>query len=356
MLDQATGAERHVEVGSGHAKTYDASVVIVNWNTIDLLRACLRSVFDQTRGAAVEVIVIDNGSVDGSVEMVAADFPEAVLRANSKNLGFARGCNQGMAIARGRYFILLNSDTVLVGDPLSELVAHMDAHPEAGAGGCALLYPDGYLQGACGRFPGIAAALRHKFDWQAARLRARDKRMYFSNPFLSYAEHQRPQDVDWVAGCCMIVRREVVEAVGPLDESIFLFAEEWDWCYRIKAAGWRILYTPGPKVTHFGHASWTLSDGKRATALLAGQDYFLRKHRGPVAAWTQRALRLGGSALKLAAWGVLYLVRPRQRAFYGERLNWQWHTFLWCMGVLGRTRVTAEDIRPREQGREGILP
>jgi GT2 family glycosyltransferase len=293
------------------------------------------------------VVVVDNGSVDGSPEMVAAEFPQAVLLRNGENLGFAKGCNQGMEVGRGRYFILLNSDTTLVGDALSELVRFMDEHPEAGAGGCALLYPDGYLQGACGRFPGLANTIRRQLDIEAARLRARDGRMYFSNPFLSYTEHGMMRDVDWVAGCCMIVRREVVAQVGAMDESIFLFAEEWDWCYRIKSHGWRVLYTPSPKVVHLGHASWTLSDGKRATALLAGQDYFLRKHRGVGWALVHRLCRLVASVAKCGVWMALYVLRPGQRAFYGERLSWQVHTLLWCIGARSNARVTANDIQPR---------
>ena len=280
--------------------------------------------------------------------MAASQFPRASLVRNERNEGFAKGCNQGMAKAAGRYFLLLNSDAKVVDDAISAIVRIMDGHSGAGACGCALLYPDGYLQGACGRFPGIVAPILHQFNFRAKRLRAQDRRKYFPYPFLTYDQHSRFQDVDWVAGCFMIVRAEVVEQVGPMDESIFLYAEEWDWCHRIKSHGWRILYTPRPQVVHVGQASWTLSEGRYAAALLAGRDYFARKHFGRTNALTQRLLRLAGSIVKSVFWLSLCVMHTSQRSFYRERLAWQLQTLRWCCGLNRAGRVTADDVQPRE--------
>lgn len=326
----------------------DVSVVVISWNTKSLLRDCLNSVYQHTRESTFEVIVVDNASVDGSTNMINDQFPRVRLLQNQSNEGFARGCNQGMEKANGRYFLLLNSDAKVVDDAISAIVKFMDDHPDAGAGGCALLYPDGYLQGACGTFPGILAPILHQFDFRAKKLRTQDRRKYFPYPFLTYEQHSSPQDVDWVAGCFMIVRSEVVKQVGLMDDTIFLYAEEWDWCHRIKTQGWRIRYTPQPQVIHLGKASWTLSDGRYATALLDGRDYFTRKHFGRSNALLQRLLRLAGSSVKSVFWLSMCAIHKSQRPFYRERLSWQLQTLRWCCGFNRPAPVTAENIQPRE--------
>ncbi|MBI4557217.1 MAG: glycosyltransferase family 2 protein [Candidatus Hydrogenedentes bacterium] len=322
----------------------DVSVVIVNWNTCDLLRACLQSLFAQTRRATYEVVVVDNASADGSADMVARDFPEVVLVRNARNEGFARGCNQGMQAGRGRYFLLLNSDTTIVEDAVSDLVSFMDKFEGAGAGGCALLFPDGYLQPSCGWFPSLRAGFFRMLSVRALFQRVVDKRKHFSSPFLSYAQHWKERDVDWIVGACLIVRREAAEQVGLMDETIFLFAEEWDWCYRIKKAGWRIIYTPGPKVIHLGSASWTMSDGKRVRAILASQQYFYRKHFGRTRATMFKIGTCLGSLMKSLIWVSLYLVYPSRRPFFRQRIIWNLHTLQWCLQARPSEMLKSADV------------
>lgn len=217
----------------------DLSIIIVNWNTREMLAGCLRSIEDcrlkiEDSGDQTEVIVVDNGSADGSAEMVSIRFPWVQLIKNSTNAGFARANNQGMAVAQGRYVLLLNSDTFVLPGALRAMADFMDAHPDIGALGPQLLNEDGSKQGSYADFPTLPSALLGT----------------------DFRHHARPYpggqalEVDAISGACMMVRRETVEAEGGMDEEYRLFVEEVDWCYRIRKAGWLICHFPGAQITH----------------------------------------------------------------------------------------------------------
>jgi GT2 family glycosyltransferase len=223
------------------------SIVIVSYNTRELLARCLETVY-AADPIALEVIVVDNASRDASVAMLREHFPEIVVIQNEVNRGFAAATNQGLARAGGRYVLLLNSDTEVSQGAWGQLIAFMDQHPAAGALGPRLLNSDGSLQRTAKRFPsplsalfGRKSVLTHWFPHNR-----------FSRAYLLELDESRaePFEADCLSGACLLVRREVLEQVGPLDEQFFMYWEDNDWCYRIKAAGWQIYALPTVRVVH----------------------------------------------------------------------------------------------------------
>jgi GT2 family glycosyltransferase len=295
-----------------------------------------------TRGCKLEVIVVDNASTDGSPEMVRADFSSVRLLANHRNVGFAAGCNQGLAQASSRHLLLLNSDTLLENDAVTELAAFLDAHPGVGLVGCALKNVDGSRQPSLGHFPSVAGALLAKLR-QAGRRQAGPWRN-FNYPFLSFEQHGQEQDVDWVAGAAMLTRRDVVEQVGPMDEKIFLFAEEWDWCYRMRAAGWRIRFTPAVHVVHVGSGSWAFSLSLLSQSRRAGIFYFYRKHYGRFSAAVFRLLVAAGAAVRTALAAIRCLFPSSRREEPGRQLREGWESLRWAVSPAASRMLRSEDL------------
>lgn len=221
----------------------DLSLIIVAYNSADLLRATLSSVVQYTHDITYELIVIDNASSDTSVAAVAREFPAVRLIRNQRNLGFAVANNRGIRLSSGRYVGLLNPDTLLRDDALSALVRRLDADPQVGAVGPQLLQPDGTAQRySYGDAPSPGYLLRRRL----ARLRGRD---------LHDWRGTQSQRVDWVAGTCLIVRRAAIEAAGLLDEQFFLYFEDVDWGVRLNQAGWPIVFVPTTAIVHIGGGS-----------------------------------------------------------------------------------------------------
>jgi len=227
----------------------DVSVIIVSWNVAELLLRCLDSLFTglgSDRASDIEVIVIDNASQDNTALRLREAYPDVQVVVNDENRGFAAANNQGMVLARGRHYLLLNPDTELVGDALARMVSYLDRHPQVGVVGPRLRYPDGRPQSSRRRFPTLATALLESTPLQE---------LLPPNPVLRrYYVEDRPADetqrVDWLVGACLMVRRQVVERVGGLDEGYFMYFEELDWCRRIRQAGWEVVYLPSATVIH----------------------------------------------------------------------------------------------------------
>lgn len=272
----------------------DLSIVIVNWNVSDLLRRCLRSIVAscelQTPSLAfglrvMEVIVVDNGSMDGSVEMLRREFPWVQLIVNRENLGFTRGSNQGIQTSRGRYVLLLNPDTELVGNALPLMLDYMDGHPQVGALGPQLRYPDGSIQPSRRRFPTLATAFLESTILQQWFPRNRVLDHYYLND----QPDDTLQEVDWVVGACILLQREAIEQVGLLDESVFMYSDELDWCRRAKSAGWRVIYLPAAQVIHHEGQSSEQAVAARHIHFQKAKIYYFRKHHGR---WAGSILRI----------------------------------------------------------------
>ena len=224
----------------------DLSVIIVNWNTRDDLARCLASLRPAATHLAMEIVVVDNGSTDGSQALVRRRFPEVQLLALGRNVGFAAGNNRGLPLTSGRYRLLLNPDCIVHDEALEQMVAYADDHPEVGLLGPRLLNGDGSLQPSCRSFPTIGALLFRNTILD---------RWWPDNPFargylMEDWRHDTPRPVDWLSGACLMARSEVVRQVGGLDERYYMYVEDMDWCYRVHRAGWQVVYDPTACVTH----------------------------------------------------------------------------------------------------------
>ena len=251
---------------SAEAESVDVSISILSWNAKGWLRRTLASLYvphdpevqaawerigkpiDEIKPEAVtwEVIVVDQESLDGSADMVESEFPQAHLIRQKPNVGFAGGNNIAWKHARGRYFVLLNSDTVVRPGWLTELVAYAEAHPNAGLIGPKVLNPDGTLQFSCRRFPSLGAGVfRH------TPLDALFPKNRFSGDYLMRDwDHAEPRNVDWLSGAVLLARREMIEQIGGLDQRYFMYFEDVDWAMRAHKAGWEVHYIPSPEIIH----------------------------------------------------------------------------------------------------------
>jgi N-acetylglucosaminyl-diphospho-decaprenol L-rhamnosyltransferase len=261
----------------------DLGIVIVNYNTRDLLRDCLRSLPEAGRGLAFRTTVVDNLSSDGSAEMVRAEFPDVTILEPGRNGGYAFANNIGLremgfgvgAAALPRYALLLNPDTVVPPEGLTRMVAFMDAHPDVGVAGPKLVRPDGSFDRACRRsFPTPEVSFYRLTG--LSRLFPRSRR--FGRYNLSYLDVDEQADVDAVVGAFMLMRGEALERAGPLDEAFFMYGEDLDLCYRIKALGWRVVYNPSVVVLHVKGAASRQASRRSINAFYDAMRVFHDKH------------------------------------------------------------------------------
>jgi GT2 family glycosyltransferase len=254
------------------------SIVIVNWKTPDLLARCLQSIQADSGHHNFVVHVVDNDSGDRSVDMLEREFPYVKLIKNQENVGFSKACNQVIPEATGDYILLLNPDTVVEEDAISKLSLFMDQNRDAGAVGPKVLNQDGTLQLACRRsFPSPSAA----FFRLTYLSRLFPKSQFLSKYNMTYADPDSQTEVDALSGSCMMVRRSVIEKIGLLDEDIFMFGEDIDWCWRIKEANWKIFYLPQAVIFHIHGASARLRPVGATIDLHKGMEVFYRKHLAP---------------------------------------------------------------------------
>lgn len=279
------------------------SVVIVSWNTCSILQNCLQSVYSETAPDLLEVIVVDNGSTDNSCQMVRSRFPDVRLIENTTNVGFAGAANQGFEISQGQYVLMLNSDTVILERAIEKTLDFADDNPDAAVIGCKLLYPDGTFQNSCFRFPGllgifltstyISQLFRSSYVLNWDRYGCRDWPTF--------------RQVDCVEGSFVLIRRSVLKEVGLLDTDYFMYGEETDFCYRVKKAGWKILYYPNAHIIHihggsqksWADTAWSYRANHRGILL------FLCKCRHATAGYVGNILIICFMIPRLFVWTLL---------------------------------------------------
>lgn len=249
----------------------DLSIIIVSWNTRELLRNCLASVFAEPTGMQLEVFVVDNASADGSAEMIRTEFPQVQLIENQTNVGFGAANNQLLPKCTAGQILLLNPDTVVCGNALRTLSEFLRTHRDVGAVGPKLTYPHLPLRVMdCGFQPTLWRVFNHQFG--LAQLFPQTP--LFRGIFMFLRHHaDRPRQVEWVSGACLLVRREVVNAIGPL--KLDMYAEDWEWCNRIIRAGWKISSVPEAEVQHVLGASARQRDEANVMPVAALRRYFL---------------------------------------------------------------------------------
>lgn len=286
------------------------SIIIVSWNTSALLEKCLASVYAYPPADPFEVWVVDNASTDDSAAMVESYFPQVHLVTNANNVGFARANNQAIPHCTGEYILLLNPDTEVKAKALPTLSAWLDAHPEAGGVGPFLLNPDGTLQTSC--YP--APTLMREF-WRLLHLD-------WLTPYGSYNmarwDTHTPREVDVLQGACLLVRRMVLEKVGVLDETYFIYSEEVDLCYRIRRAGWSLWWEPQSQVVHYGGQSTRQVKTEMFLRLYQGKVLYFRKHYGPITTFLYKIILFVTALPRLLLVLPAWVSPPEQRRNYLE--------------------------------------
>jgi N-acetylglucosaminyl-diphospho-decaprenol L-rhamnosyltransferase len=271
----------------------DLSIIIVNWNTSKLLSQCLESIYRSELRSTFEIIVVDNGSTDASVSILNTNFPDVNVISNDRNLGFAKANNQGIAVAKGRYILLLNSDTIVLPSAFDEMIRIADLNPQTGVIGPKLLNMDGTLQKSWSSFPSFLSELVGK------NFRIRHPVVTIPNTY----------DVDWIMGACMLVRAATIQDAGKMDEDYFFYSEETDWCFRIKRKNWKIWYLTSAEIYHLGGGSTKRGSVVQLVNLYQSKLLYFKKNHGNFAT---TLLRMG-----LAFSNTLGIIR---RVIF---LNWQ---------------------------------
>lgn len=277
----------------------DLSIIIINWNTREMLRDCLESVRAGEKPERTEIIVVDNGSSDGSADMVAQEFPEIILIRNRDNRGFSAANNQAMRIASGRYLLLLNSDTLVYDDVLARSVDYLDARPEVAAMGCRVLNADGTVQRTCGEYPSLPNLLLLASGlWRLPWPR------FLGKYQMTHWQRDSERDVEVVSGCYLLVRGALLPTIGLFDEDFFFFGEETDWCLRFRKAGHRLRFAPVGEITHYGGGSTGKLNQKRDLMLWGAIVRLHRKNGGRLPAMAAWTILFGFNLLRVVYWGL----------------------------------------------------
>ena len=285
------------------------TLVIVTWNQEEIVRRCLLSIREHVDSLSHEVIAVDNGSTDGTREMILSEFPEVRVIAKQDNHGYGQGLNEGMRQARGRYIFLLNSDTVLLPGTVNTLTTFMDAHPDAGALGCRL-----YADSSCSKTQPSAFRV-YPTPWNDALDRMIGDRMRRSFPHSSLVRKlttrwdrqcsggEHPQEVAFIVGAAMMTRQEVVQEGCFFDEQFHMFFEETDWCRRLRRRGWNIYFIPNAAMIHLHGGSYSTPQLRCARQRHYHDSYlkYLRKYEGWLAVRVAHVLHTLSSARSGAA-------------------------------------------------------
>jgi N-acetylglucosaminyl-diphospho-decaprenol L-rhamnosyltransferase len=272
----------------------DLSIVIVSWNVRDYLAACLESIHTHAGDLRLEVIVVDSYSDDGSVELVRSRYPWVRLFPQSSNVGFTRGNNIGLAASQGRHLMLLNPDTEIVDDALTQMVSYMDDNPRVGIIGPRTLNSDGTTQSTRRRFPTLLTAV-FESTWLQSWARCRVLDHFYARDLADTAT----ANVDWVQGSALMIRRKVYGQIGGLDEQYIMFSEELDWCRRARNAGWNVVYMGSAAIIHHGGKSTEQVTALKHIYFQSSKLRYFRKFHGPVASLALRIFIVASYAEQL---------------------------------------------------------
>jgi N-acetylglucosaminyl-diphospho-decaprenol L-rhamnosyltransferase len=290
--------------------------VVVSYNSAAELPDCLGAI-EKQEGVDVDIYVVDNTSQDNSAEVIRSRFPRVHLIANRQNVGFGRANNQVLEEIPADYYALVNPDAVLSPDAIHACIEVMEKEPDIGVAASRLIYPDGTLHPSCHAFLGLRNLVGETFLLDRA-LPGWDAVSSLNMPGF---QHDRRLDVDWIQGAWLVVRGEVCRRIGGFDPDFFVNGEEMEWCYRIRQAGWRVTFLPGPPVIHVGGASTSPVAGVMFVEVLKGRLRFLEKHRGPLVVLGARAVIASSVLLRATARELMNLWRRLRRQPIPEALR-----------------------------------
>lgn len=293
----------------------DLSIIVVNWNGKALLEKCLYSVFEKSQGVSFEVIVVDNASADGSVDMVKQDFPQVRLLVNETNLGFSKANNRAIPLSNSPYVLLLNNDVELVDNCIGQIFSYLENNCNVGVVGCQLLNLDGSHQVSYAAFPTLANVLRGRlFSDTTVDLRA-------------------PSPAECISAALVMIRRQVFRDVGLLDENIFMYGEDYEWCFRAHKANWKIHYLPDSRAIHVCGASRVkkMDDIEFVRSNFIGWKVFYERHFSQTDWMLFKVVLMLSSLFRLITWIVvkplISVIRPSRLASVNFKIT-RWHTFL----------------------------
>jgi len=281
------------------------SIVIVSWNTRDLLEKCLDSVYSYPCTGDFEIWLVDNASGDDSVQMVREKFPAVKLIENCTNPGFASGNNQAIKLCAGKYIMLLNPDTEIKPGSLDILTNFMEKNATAGGAGPRLLFPDGTLQQSCHPTLTLSREL-----WRLYHL---DKLYSYGTYDMDKWDIRKPRVVEVLQGAALILRKQALDQVGILDEGYFMYTEEVDLCYRLRKAGWLMYWVPEAAVLHYGGQSTRLVPEKMFLTLYQSRIRFFRKHYGNYTAAAYKMVLMAAALTRIILMPISILIRPTNR-------------------------------------------
>jgi hypothetical protein len=273
------------------------SAIVISYNTRQMTLDCLQALGAALEGVNSEIMVVDNGSTDDSAAAIKEKFPQARLIARETNGGFGAANNEAMRLAKGRFFLLLNSDAFPETTAVAALLAFIQEYPRVGVVGPRLSNADGSLQVSCHPFP------TPLFAWR--------ENLWLTRGYSRWA-HDRVRRVDFVIGACLLVRRETYEEVGGFDETFFMYSEEADWQRRMQDAGWERVFVPEARVTHLGGASGAKEEARIRRHFFESLDHYERKHHGLAGLIAFRAAMAAGCALRTVLWAAVSLLPARR--------------------------------------------
>jgi GT2 family glycosyltransferase len=298
-------------------ESVDISIIIVNWNTEELLLECVSSIKQDTNNYKVEIIVVDNASKDGSAQALKDFHPDVRLIQNRENLGFAKANNIGIKLSSGKYVCLVNSDVELRKDCLATMYNYMNKNPQIAVLGPKVYYPDMSSQVSCTNSPSIW----NNFCEASGLQRIFPHSKIFSGEYMRYYHHNAVLKVDSLVGCFLMVRREAFDQVGLLDERFFIYAEEVDWCKRFRNTGWDIVFLPDASVIHHDASSASKDPLRFSTELIKSQIKYWKKHRSKFAVIIYLLIIIMKHGVRLILGSVLYIAEPSKRTEITKRLS-----------------------------------
>ncbi len=295
----------------------DVSIVIVNWNTQDLLVDCIKSLKKETRLCKIEIIVVDNASSDESVKKVKKLFPEVIIIENKNNLGFAKANNMGINKCKGKYVILSNTDIVALDNVVDRMFLYMEKNEGIGAMLPMCVNKEKEIDLCCKRFPSLRLQVNEAlyFDKLISKVK------FFQGRALPKSFYNSTCDVDSVPCCFIMASRTAIDDVGLLDERFFIYSEDIDWCKRFHQKGWRVIYFSDAKIIHYGGSSSKIAQAKFLIEKHKSELQYWEKHHGSFNKSLFRSILILHYLIRIIGYCILYYVKPHKRKLYPEIIN-----------------------------------
>jgi GT2 family glycosyltransferase len=313
----------------------DVSIIIVNWNTKELLLNCIESLYDETHDAAMEIIVVDNGSSDGSPEAVKSTYPQVKVICNNENLGFAKANNIGIAESVGRYVCLVNSDIKALDAVVDRLSAYMDQHPEIGAIGPKTVNDDMSIRVNTRRFPTLWNTFCETFFLADLF----PSHSLFRGRTMTWFSHMETKNVDVLSGCFLMVRREVVEKVGALDDTFFIYGEDTDWCKRMNQNKWAVVFFADTKAIHYAGASSSAAPIRFLIELTKADLQYWKKHHNIIEYSLYQILMIIHFFIRALAWLMSSVIKSSNREISKAKYKSYFARMKWLLFNRGRRPV-----------------